>query len=524
MFISRFNKTFRLFGTLIQWTNSSTLWSMKKHISFIIAGFLIGTVFAQPSITTANSGPNISYVNTDQSSISSSTAGLMPEQQQWLAKGRRHEKAGWIYLHIEGKPEERGFQHGYLLAREIAECLRIRRACWLHNTSMEWASLLKETARFVTPFIDPENHQELQGIVNGLQAAGVGVSLNDLIAYNASFELEWYWWPEVKKKLAGGATAVTPAKQSCSSFIATGSMTHDGSVVLGHNTMTDYAEAYCNIILDILPARGHRILMQTAPGWIHSGTDFFITDAGLIGSETTLGGFSGYTEWGIPEFVRMRRATQDANSIDQWCEIMKKGNNGGYANAWLLGDVNTREIVRLELGLEHVGFERTHDGYFIGSNVAENLKILRMETDMNDSDIRNSSIARRVRWKQLMTLHRGRIDIALAKEFEADHYDVYAKTNRPGGRTLCGHWENETEYAPGWWNIPFDHWGTTDAKVVDAAMARRMSFAARWGSACGRTFEAKKYLQDHEQFDWLEGLIKDLPSEPWVEFTAGEQP
>ena len=46
---------------------------------------------------------------------------LTPEQQSWLAKARRSERAGWIYLHIEGEPRARGFQHGYLLAKEIAE-------------------------------------------------------------------------------------------------------------------------------------------------------------------------------------------------------------------------------------------------------------------------------------------------------------------------------------------------------------------------------------------------------------------
>ena len=479
---------------------------------------------AQQPKPTANPGPETARARSNQPASAPRAAALSPEQRQWLAKGERHEKAGWTYLHIEGGPRERGFQHGYLLAKEIAECLRIRRAVWLHNTSMEWAELLKETARFMTPFIDPENREELAGIVDGLQAAGVAATLDDLVAYNAYMELEWYWWPEVNKKLSGGATVVTPPKQSCSSFIATGSMTRDGGVVLAHNSMTDYAEAYFNVVIDIVPAQGHHMLMQTAPGWIHSGTDFFITDAGLVGSETTIGGFHGYTEWGIPEFVRMRRATQDAANIDEWCEIMKKGNTGGYANAWLLGDVNTREIARLELGLMNVGFERTRDGFFIGSNVAENLKILRRETEMNESDIRTSSIARRVRWKQLMAQHRGKIDATLAREFEADHFDVYAKAERPGGRTLCGHWENETEYAPGWWSVPFDHWGTLDAKVVDTAMAKRMSFAARWGSACGRAFDAKKYLQDHGQFDWLEGLLKDLPAEPWVEFTAGEKP
>ena len=71
-------------------------------------------------------------------------------------------------------------------------------------------------------------------------------------------------------------------------------MTKDGGIVLGHNTMDDYVEALANVVIDIKPAAGHRILMQTQPGWIHSGTDFFITDAGLVGSETTIGGFRAF--------------------------------------------------------------------------------------------------------------------------------------------------------------------------------------------------------------------------------------
>jgi len=34
---------------------------------------------------------------------------LTNEQKSWLSKANRHEKNGWIYLHIEGSPEERGF-------------------------------------------------------------------------------------------------------------------------------------------------------------------------------------------------------------------------------------------------------------------------------------------------------------------------------------------------------------------------------------------------------------------------------
>jgi hypothetical protein len=294
-------------------------------------------------------------------------------------------------------------------------------------------------------------------------------------------------------------------------------MTPDGGIVLGHNTMTSYYGVDCFVILDIQPESGHRILMQGSPGWVHSGTDFFITDAGLIGSETTIGGFSGFDAEGIPEFVRFRRATQDASTIDEWCAIMRRGNNGGYANAWLIGDINTGEIARLELGLKHVGFERTKDGYFVGSNLAENLKILRLETKEHETDIRISDVARRVRWKQLMKENRGKITVELAKKFEGDHYDTYLGEERLGSRSLCAHWEYDTTDPD---EAPYAPTGTVDAKVVDSKMAKRMAFAARWGSGCGTPFDAGAFLEKHPQFDGMKEILHSRASYPWAEFEA----
>jgi hypothetical protein len=450
-------------------------------------------------------------------------ARLSEQQQQWLRAAERHERAGWIYLHVEGGPQERGFQHGYLLAGEIAECLRATRAHWRHDSSMEWSWLTARTKGFIEPAIDAENRAELQGLAEGMSEAGVPMTYSEMVTYNAQIELEDYWWPLAAKKLTEDNDVVRKPRQSCSSFIATGRMTRDGGVVLGHNTMADYVDATANVIIDIKPARGHRILMQTQPGWIHSGTDFFITDAGLVGSETTIGGFEHFSEKGVPEFVRMRRATQDATNLDQWCAIMKKGNNGGYANAWLLGDVNTGEIARLEQGLKYTALERTNDGYFIGSNIAEDLRILRLETNVRDEDIRFSRVARRVRWKQLMKENAGKIDVEMAKQMEGDCYDVCLHKENPGSRTLAGHFELEPELlAPTGAPVPYSPAGSFDAKVVDARMAKAMSFAARWGSADGTAFDATAFLAAHPQFDWQEGYLKSRPAEPWVEFKSGE--
>jgi hypothetical protein len=444
---------------------------------------------------------------------------LTSEQQTWLSKAKQFQRGGWTYLHVEGEPRQRGFQHGYLLAKKIEDGLRLTRAGWKHQTSMEWPWLTARASAMFVPKIDAENLAELDGIVEGAAAAGVSFTRADLIAYNAILELNDYWWPLELKKIKDQPVP-SAAPESCSSFVATGSWTRDGNVVLGHNTMQSYADVMPDVIEDIVPAHGHRILWQTTAGWIHSGTDFFITDAGLAGSETTIGGFEGFDTNGIPEFTRMRRATQDAGSIEEWCGIMKAGNNGGYANAWLLGDINTKEIARLELGLKYVGYEKKKDGYFIGSNVAEDRKILRLETDRKDTDIRASSVARRVRWKQLMKEYSGKIDVESAKRFEADHFDTWRGKVWPGGRTLCGHFELDPEATGN--GVPFDCEGTVDGKVVDATMAKHMSFAARFGTACGMPFVASKFLEAHPQFDWMTGLLKDRPSEPWAVFKAGE--
>jgi hypothetical protein len=448
----------------------------------------------------------------------------VPSAQQrkaWLTPAQLYENNGWIYLHIEGEPLQRGYQHGFLLAGKIGETLRVCREFWRHMSGMEWEWLVGKSKAMFTPKLDAEILAEIDGIVQGMGAAGVQSNRDEIVAYNSWFELVDYWWPIEKKKL--GAESPNPPLQACSSFIATGSMTADHGIVLAHNTMNPYPLAMFNLILDIAPAHGHHILWQTIPGWVHSGPDFFITDAGLVGSETTIGGFSGFDEKQVPEFLRMRRATQDASSIDEWVSIMKRGNNGGYANSWLIGDTKTNEIARLELGLKYIGFERTRDGFFTGSNIAEDIKILRLETDVQSEDIRNSTVARRVRWKQLMKQYSGKINVELAQRFIADHFDTWLQKENPGSRTLCAHGDLDSSLQGHPEFIPFRPGGTYDGKVVDSTMAKRMSFVARWGAPCGMPFNAAKFLEEHPQFDWMKSLLNDRPAQPWTIFQAGSR-
>src|SRR5580704_5463925 len=142
--------------------------------------------------------------------------------------------------------------------------------------------------------------------------------------------------------------------------------------------------------------------MDGLPGLIHSGDDFGLNAAGMVITETTISGFRGFDTNGVPEFVRARKSLQYSSSIDDVARIFKEGNNGGYANDWLIADTRKGEIASLELGLKNVTLDRKSDGYFVLSNFPINPKLTAEETNFPADDPGVSGNARRRRWEQLM--------------------------------------------------------------------------------------------------------------------------
>lgn len=277
------------------------------------------------------------------------------------------------------------------------------------------------------------------------------------------------------------------------------------------------------MVLDIQPSSGHRIFMQSVPGYIDSMTDYFVTDAGLMGTETTIGGFSEYDPDEVPEFLRVRKSMQYADTLDRFVELMKKQNNGGYANSWLLADVNTGEIMRFELGLKYYNVERKKEGYFIGFNAPYDPRIRNIEcSGTGFYDIRTAVGARKVRLTELMQQYYGAIDVETGKKVLADHYDVYLQEDYPCSRTVEGHYELDPfEYWPQ--RQPFKPAGAVDGKVTDSELVGDLKFWARWGNSSGMDFDASEYLEEHIQWDYLDGYLEDRPVQPWTLFGAGQQ-
>jgi hypothetical protein len=213
----------------------------------------------------------------------------------------------------------------------------------------------------------------------------------------------------------------------CSAFIATGSATKDGKIVIAHSNWSAYAEGErWTTVFDIVPTHGNHILMDGSPGLIHSGDDFGVNSAGLMITETTLPMFKGWNPSGIPEFIRARKAMQYATNIDQYAALMREGNNGGYANSWLVGDRKTNEIAYLELGLKHTPLTRKKDGYFVSANFPVDPPHPRRHPRLRpEQHVQHHERAPRHAPKQFVQQHYGQLDTTLAEAYLSDHYDSY---------------------------------------------------------------------------------------------------
>lgn len=430
---------------------------------------------------------------------------------------RRPQQNGWTFVHLEGTPAEIGFQHGYWLAPEIADGLRVIQLEQTHGSKRHWRFFRQKAKGMMWPRIDPEYREELAGIAEGVRARGMRLDLWDVVALNAA--MEWgYFLKEEDKRQGKNTVASLALPEHCSAFVATGSYTKDGKPVIAHNCWTGYLDGErWTVICDIAPNHGHRILMDTYPGFIHSGDDFGVNDAGIAITETTISHFSGYDPDGVPEFVRARKAMQYAESIDDFARMMKDCNNGGYANNWLVADCKTNEVADLELGLKNVSLWRTSSGCFVGSNFPVNPKLAKQETNFDLDDMGQSANARHMRWKQLMAEHKGQIDLALAQAFLGDHYDTCEKKTSANERTLCGHIDLSPRGSKPW-QPPYGPAGAVQNKAADARMIHGMSLTASAGHCCGMDFKAAEHVRTHPEFSWQEPLLRDMDSCPWTTF------
>ena len=350
----------------------------------------------------------------------------------------RYPAAGWIYLHIEGKPYDRGYQHGYLMAREIPEYLE-RCAYELGGKADQqtWNDYRTSANALFLRGFDREILEEMRGIADGANANGAKwlnrkVDLIDIAVANTTVEMgelraAVYRTPTGLEGLHFDLPgyAQQPKKETvmdhCSAFAATGPATRDGKMIIGHVTWWPLTLAeQTNVMLDIKPETGHRMLIQSYPGGIESGTDWYQNDAGMVLTETTIDQTPFNIE-GTPVAFRARRAIQYGGNIDEMVRELGTRNNGLYTNEWLIGDAKNNEIAMYELGTSHTRLWRSSKndwfggtpGFYWGDNNAKDLTVnLEYQPDPRGAPAYVPYVPqiRDLAWQDLYRKYKGQID------------------------------------------------------------------------------------------------------------------
>ncbi len=401
---------------------------------------------------------------------------LVPmETVRWHGPAFRYDEKGWIYVHVEGEPYARGVQYGTLVAEEIAEYVR---KLGIQENPKDgpgaWAEMrFFADAVFLRKY-DEEYLLEMKGIADGAAKAGAKVDgrpvdFLDVVTMNSSIDLDYARSAlrSTPHPLTGRSflTSEDEAKiperaHKCSSFVATGEATKDGRPVFGQIFMwAGYTGVHFNVIADVVPSKGHRLVYQTYPGGIHSGTDYYMNAAGILIGETTV----AQTPWnvdGTPMSNRIRKAAQYASSIDDVARILREKNNGMYTNDWPIVDVKTGEVAILLLGTKESKLWRTGEdpapfgtpGFLWANNNARDPGVKReygVQPDDAPFDPVYGPWDRDVAFRKWYDEVKGRIDA--------------------------------TEAVNLWASSPINRPHACDGKVTTAEMAEKLVFLAHYG-------------------------------------------
>jgi hypothetical protein len=301
---------------------------------------------------------------------------------QRCGRAFRYTDRGWIFLHVEGTPYARGYQHGYLMADEAAAYME--KLAVLQDTDdpgQGWKQLQLMTDALMLRQYEEEYLLEMRGMADGMNARKATmkykngpIELLDIAVSNSAIDLG-----QMNSALTRTATLLSgrdfpPAGEEqvpdrlhkCSGLLANRSATPGGDLVFFQMFMWNgYTGVHFNVICDMVPARGQRLVYQTFPCGIHSGTDFYINGAGIMIGETTVQQ-TPFDSTGLTQSNRIRKAAQYATSVDDVVRILHTRNNGLYTNDWLIGDARENEIAIMLQGTKTYKLWRGRDREFPG--------------------------------------------------------------------------------------------------------------------------------------------------------------
>lgn len=426
--------------------------------------------------------------------VTSITEHIPMETVTWFGPAYRYSDKGWIFVHIEGKPYQRGYQYGYLLADEITSY--IRKLAYQKNNNKPvngWRDYRFITDTMMLRKYEVEYLEEMKGIADGAAKNG-GTLFNrpvdfiDIVTLNSVIDigqmgsaLRRTGHPlSGRSFLSAEEELLIPIREhKCSGFVANGPATTDGGIVFGQIFMWGgYTGIHWNVICDVDPEKGHRLVYETFPGGIHSGADFYVNESGIMIGETTTSQ-TPYDVDGTPQSNRIRKAAQYASSIDDVVRILKYKNNGMYTNDWLIGDTKTNEIAIFLLGTKKNKLWRSRSGFFPGGTKG----FFWSNNNNKDPEVRKEYIPNADNSPYDLIFTPWNRDIAFYEWFQK----FKGKIDSIAGVNL-------------WASSPINRAHACDGKIITSEMAKELVFFAHYGKVTLREkMVGGRFIRDYPE-------------------------
>jgi hypothetical protein len=244
-------------------------------------------------------------------------------------------------VYISGNPYDRGYEYGYLTAKEISGLLN-----WAYNLlakayGVPPAALREEftkKAKLYEPYIPKEYIEEMKGIADGYNAyiakhpnVGLGYNITylDIMVINTFVDF------------------------TCTGAVISGNLTVDGNVIIGTTIDAPPVAPYFVYVVE-RPEKGHQIAYFTAAGSLFQNG---FNDAGLGMIEHHIHDWKGVI--GMPEMIRDRYVIQYADNVSQaikmYLELLKKYGFSGYGDDVAISD-KYGNIAKLEVTPYRIGY------------------------------------------------------------------------------------------------------------------------------------------------------------------------
>ncbi len=411
---------------------------MKKVIKGFLALLLVFLIagYAYVSVNTLSSGDE--YLPSQD--IIDKLASLKPVikgQTTRLGPARKERRNGNTVLYIAGSPYEMGYQQGILLKEEISNGTVPKFSDPLSSSQdfFDSPALLKAIMmiyleiKIYRPL--EENTplpylQELKGI-----ADGSGIDYRTIFIANFLSDFNMSMIPGVIKSKA----ADFESGHSCSSFVASGPATTDGSLLFGRNT--DYSGqarwTQNQVIVFYEPAEGKRYVKVSTAGLLKCNSA--MNEEGIV-----VGGhFMGYSDavpHGASFTVLENEIMRNADSLKEAVDIVKNSQRSG-AFGLTIAEGKTGRAMAIEATTKRIGTRPMKNHTLTMTNYALTPELKEVDLLPKYSLTMRNVEGRYLRFQQLIKENFGRIDPTRTAAFMSDHMDVYTGQERATGNTIC---------------------------------------------------------------------------------------